>query len=57
MEALLRQLPPVVFRALAFDTLGGLGEAADGLFKRLQGLVTQASLAYDGCLVLYASEG
>jgi hypothetical protein len=47
-EVLARQTPRVVFQPFAFDTFGGLHASADELLKRLQCLVSQASVAHEG---------
>ena len=45
-EVLLRQPPRVVFRPFSIETPGGLGNAAEELLSRLQGLVNQAVVAH-----------
>jgi hypothetical protein len=40
--------PPIVFKLFAFDVFGGLLALADELLKRLQCLVSLASVAYEG---------
>eukprot|EP00884_Botryococcus_braunii_P022923 jgi/Botrbrau1/9314/Bobra.0111s0038.1 len=46
-EVLVRQPPRVVFRPFSFETLGGLGAAAEELLSRLQGLVNEAVVAHE----------
>eukprot|EP00884_Botryococcus_braunii_P006632 jgi/Botrbrau1/15970/Bobra.0294s0008.1 len=46
-EILLRQPPRLVFRPFSCETLGGLGDAAEELLSRLQGLVNQAVVAHE----------
>eukprot|EP00884_Botryococcus_braunii_P000089 jgi/Botrbrau1/10080/Bobra.0355s0033.1 len=46
-EVLLRQPPREVVRPFSFETLGGLGAAAEELLSRLQGLDSQAVVAHE----------
>eukprot|EP00884_Botryococcus_braunii_P011746 jgi/Botrbrau1/20572/Bobra.145_2s0119.1 len=46
-EVLVRQPPRVVFRPFSFETLGGLGLAAEEHLSRLQGLVNKAVVAHE----------
>eukprot|EP00884_Botryococcus_braunii_P008718 jgi/Botrbrau1/17848/Bobra.0127s0088.1 len=46
-EVLVRQPPRVVFRPFSFESLGGLGDAAEELLSRLQGLVNKAVVAHE----------
>jgi hypothetical protein len=46
-DALVHQLPQVVFHPFAFDVVDGLHSDAEKLVKRLQGLASQVELAHD----------
>jgi hypothetical protein len=49
-EVLRGQAPKVLFVPFSFGSFGPLLEAADELFKQLQGLVRQASVGHEGVI-------